>query len=80
MSELLGKNFRIDGMVFSVDLLNLKGRELLAKLEFANKSLEELHNDLALMNKAKKSYISDLKSEIIQSKAGINLETFFVED
>lgn len=65
---------------FSVADLHENGRLLVKKLEFVQSALVELHNKKAMMNRAKNGYISDLKAEIIENKAGLDMSAMFSDD
>lgn len=72
--------FQIDGEEYDTLSLTEGGRELVGRLTFVQLSLHELKNQLALYSKAKNAYIQDLKSEIVQGRAGVNFGDLFSDD
>ena len=48
-------------------------RKIVAELQKVEENIKEKHNLLAILTKAKRAYISDLKQEMISSKAGLDL-------
>ena len=74
------QRFRIDGLEYDTETLSQEGRGLLARLTFTRLALQELSNQQALLTKAKNAYISDLKSEIIQGRTGVDLGALFSND
>ena len=73
----MNQRFRIDGMEYEVAKLPKECQTLVERLTFAQLRLQELMNQQALLTKAKNAYIADLKTEIIQGRAGIDLATLF---
>ena len=68
----MSQKFILDGEEHKVDDLSDKGKSSLMSFQFATSRMEELSNMLALLQRAKKSYIGSLKQEMLSSKAGIN--------
>lgn len=66
------KTFTIDGKSYDLDTLNAQGRKLLASLEKLQQSIDEKKNMVIILNKAKLAYSSDIKSEVIATKAGFD--------
>lgn len=74
------KRFRIDGAEYDVEALSAEGRALVERLTFTHLQLQALSNQKALLTKAKNAYISDLKSEIVQGRTGVDLGALFSDD
>ena len=74
------RGFRIDGAEYDAASLSKEGRALVESMTFAQKRLQELMNQQALLTKAKNAYIADLKSEIIQGRTGVDLGALFSDD
>ena len=74
------QRFRIDGAEYDAALLPKEGQALLDLMTFAQMRLQELMNQQALLTKAKNAYISDLKTEIIQGRTGVDLGALFSDD
>ncbi|NBX45592.1 MAG: hypothetical protein EBR00_11275 [Gammaproteobacteria bacterium] len=76
----MSQRFRIDGVEYTTDSLSQEGRDLVVRLTFVRLQQQELSNQIALLTKAKNAYISDLKTEIIQGRTGVDLGSLFSED
>jgi hypothetical protein len=72
--------FSIDGNSYRVSDLSDDGRVQLEQLLFVQRNLNLLKNKIAVMTKAKNSYISDLKSDMVESRSGIDLGLLFSDD
>lgn len=66
----MGRKFQLDGIEFNSDQLSENGLILLQLYGFAVEREKEAIDNLALLERAKNSYIRSLKNEIISSKAG----------
>jgi hypothetical protein len=76
----MDKFFSIDGIKYRVEDLSDEGRLQFEQLLFVQKNLNLLKNKIALMTKAKNGYISDLKSDIVEGRSGIDLRLLFSDD
>ena len=74
------KRFRLDGAEYDVNALSTEGRALVERLTFAHLQVQTLSNQQALLTKAKNAYITDLKSEIVQGRTGVDLGALFSDD
>ena len=72
--------FSIDGNSYRVSDLSEDGRVQLEELLFVQRNLSLLKNKIAVMTKAKNSYISDLKSDMVEGRSGIDLGLLFSDD
>ena len=59
---------------YEVDNLSDNAKAALTALQFSDSRILELQNILAIMQRAKKSYIESLKKEMIAEKAGFLLD------
>ena len=66
----MGREIKIDGNEYDTDQLSEIGLRNLSLLSFVVAREKELTNNLALLQRAKKSYLDSLKKEIISSKSG----------
>ena len=66
----MGRKFQLDGIEYNSDQLSENGLILLQLYGFAVEREKEAIDNLALLERAKNSYIRSLKNEIISSKAG----------
>lgn len=69
----MGQKLKIEGKDYSIDNITETASANLAALKFASSKIEELNNLIAVLRRAKKSYIRSLKKEVVSSKAGLNL-------
>ena len=76
----MASSFTLDGKEYKIDHLSDQGQELWARFFFCLQSLDELNAKHALLMRAKNSYISDLKSEVVEKKSGVDLGALFVDD
>ena len=74
------KRFRIESVEYDIEQLSQQGRDLCEHLNFTLSSLQELNNMLAVLSKAKNAYISDLKTEIVRGRTGVDLGALFSDD
>jgi hypothetical protein len=72
--------FALEGKEYKIEDLSLEGERIWTCLFFCLQSLDELNAKHALLMRAKNSYISDLKSEIVEKKSGVDLGALFVDD
>lgn len=66
----MAQKINIDNQEYDLTDLSDRGKANLLSLQFTNERLQELNNMQALLQRAKNSYISSLKKEIISQKAG----------
>jgi hypothetical protein len=65
------QRLRLDGVDHDVDQLSAEARQILERLRFVQQRLQELHNQQAMLTKAKNAYIADLKAELLQPVSGV---------
>ncbi len=51
----------------------MHSKKLIAELQKIEERIKEKNNMVAILTKAKRAYIADLKQEMISSKAGLDL-------
>ena len=68
----MGQKIKIEGIEYSIENMTDSASHNLASLKFATSRIEELNNLVAVLRRAKKSYIRSLKKEVLSSKSGIN--------
>ena len=61
-----------DGKEFQTADLNDRARNILGNLAILNSLSKEKSNMIAILTKAKKAYISDLKNEMLSAKSGFD--------
>ena len=74
------RRVKVDGVDYNTEDLSEKGLELVERLSYLTRSLEELKNSIALLYKAKNAYIEDLKTEIIQERTGVDFSDLFSDE
>ena len=61
----MNNRFKLDGLEYEISSLSMEGKELVGRLTFVQVKLQEPKNNMALLSKAKNSYISDLRLLLI---------------
>jgi len=69
----MSSTIKIGDEEFKVADLSENALKQIASIKFADQKIEEQTNMLALLTRAKKSYITALKQEMLSSKAGFVL-------
>ena len=69
----MSRKIKLFDQEYDVDSLSDGGKAAVASLEFAHTRLEELENMLALLQRARNSYIEGIKSEMLSNKSGLVL-------
>ena len=67
----MAKMIKLDDTEYEVENLSDTAKATLAQLEFATQRLSDLKNMGKLLQRARKSYISTLKNEMLAEKAGL---------
>ena len=63
---------RIDVNDYEMDSLNEQARKLVVNLGFIEDQIKEVRNLIAILTKAKRAYIADLKTEMLSAKTGFD--------
>ena len=71
------QKINMDGVDYDTNLLSDEGREVLLSYTYVNQQLQEALNMQAILTRAKNSYVSELKSEMIKGKTGLDLSDLF---
>ena len=66
----MAEKIKLDDKEYAIDHLSEEGKLNLSALSFASDRIEELNNHLALLMRAKNSYVGSLKQEMLSGKAG----------
>ena len=64
---------KLEDKDYDIEDLSVQGLKILELLKVADQRMKENVNTLALLTRAKRSYISDIKKEILSSKAGVTI-------
>ena len=67
------QTIKLDDGEYDVDTLSGAQKKLIAELQKIEERIKEKKNMVAILTKAKRAYIADLKQEMISSKAGLDL-------
>lgn len=62
---------QLDGVDFEVEELTVDAKRLLGQIQSITTRIQETQNMSAILTKAKRAYIADLKNEMLSSKAGL---------
>ena len=65
------KTITLDGIKYNIENLDGTAQQQLAALNFTNQRVRELTNLMAVLRRAKHSYVQSLKKEMISNKAGL---------
>jgi len=68
----MSETFSLDGEEHLVSDLSNNGRKLILELNKIEASIKEKTNLMIVFGKAKQSYMSELKAEILANKAGLD--------
>lgn len=60
------------GDEYPVDTLSDRARQLMSTLKLVEKNLSDRKNMLAVLTRAKQSYMDEIRGEIISAKAGFD--------
>lgn len=74
------QKFKIDGVEYSAADLSDEGKKILAAYQHVSVQLQESANMRAIFTRAKNSYVSELKSELVKGKTGLDLSDLFSDD
>lgn len=66
----MNQKIKLDDNEYDVENLSDHAKAALASMQFATKRLKELHDMIALLQRARVSYIESLKKEMLSDKAG----------
>jgi hypothetical protein len=73
----MSQRINLDGVEYETSSLTDNGKSILASLQEASARLQELQNLQAIFTRAKRSYIDELKREIIKGKSGVDIAALF---
>ena len=68
----MNNKFKFDGNEYDIDKLSKTGKDIYKKLRDIDLTVSEKKNLLAFLFRAKRAYMSDLKSEVLSQKAGFD--------
>ena len=62
---------QIDGVEYDIENLGEPSKHLISNIQKITARIQEAQNMSAILQKAKKAYIADLKTEMLSAKAGL---------
>ena len=74
------KKITLDGHDYNIADLTEDSQKIWSRMLFALQKLDELNGQHALLTRAKNAYIEDIKSEVVQSKSGVDFAALFSDD
>lgn len=74
------QKFKFEDVEYSSDNLSDAITKRFLLLQFTQHKLQELQDNAAVLNKAKNSYIADLKNEIISGKLGVDIGSLLADE
>jgi len=74
------KKITVEGSDYSIADLTEDSQKIWSRLFFVLQKLDELSGQHALLTRAKNAYIEDIKSEVVQSKSGVDFAALFSDD
>ena len=69
----MAKKINIDGIEYDLDNLSQTVKAVLEKIQHADTQIQEMTNLYNVLTRAKKSYIRELKREMIEGKSGVDI-------
>ena len=63
---------QIDDVEYDLDRLSDQAKRLVGEVQKINVRIQETQNMTAILTKAKRAYIADLKTEMLAAKAGFH--------
>ena len=64
--------FQLDGQKYSIETMSPTISKITTDLQAIENRIQENQNLIAVLTKAKRAYISELKTEMISAKAGLD--------
>ena len=62
---------QIDGVEYDSENFSEQAKKLISQIQKITARIQEAQNMSAILTKAKKAYIADLKTEMLSAKAGL---------
>ena len=73
----MSQKINIDGVEYDFEGLSPEAKAILEKLQHTDTQIQDTTNLCALLARAKKSYIQELKREMIEGKSGVDIASLF---
>lgn len=72
----MSETVTIDGVEHDLSALSEAGRSSVTMIRFVDQHIAELQNNMAWLNRAKRSYLDVLEREIIGARSGVDFSDF----
>ena len=73
----MSQKINIDGIEYGLDTLSDNAKKIVAGIQDTDACIHEMENLHAIFTRAKRSYIDELKREIIKGKSGVDIASLF---
>ena len=73
----MSQKINIDGIEYGLDTLSDDAKKNVAGIQGTDTRIHEMENLRAIFTRAKRSYIDELKREIIKGKSGVDIASLF---
>jgi hypothetical protein len=73
----MSQKINIDGIEYGLDTLSDDAKKFVARIQDTDACIQEMENLRAIFTRAKRSYIDELKREIIKGKSGVDIASLF---
>ena len=77
---MMSQKIRVDNVDYDIGNLTDEGKNVLVAYKEVSQRLQEAANMMAILTRAKNSYIAGLKSEMLKGKTGLDLDDLFSDD
>lgn len=77
---MMSQKIRVDNVEYDISNLTDEGKNVLVAYKEVSQRLQEAANMMAILTRAKNSYIAGLKSEMLKGKTGLDLDDLFSDD
>ena len=69
------KKVKLDDGEYLISEMSNKAQRLIGELRHVDDKITEAENVIAILTKAKRAYIKDLKTEMLSTKAGFDFQS-----
>ena len=73
----MSRKINIDGIEYGLDTLSDDAKKIVVSIQDTDVCIHEMVNLRAIFTRAKRSYIDELKREIIKGKSGVDIASLF---
>ena len=73
----MSQKINVDSIEYGLDALSDDAKKFVARVQDTDACIHEMENLRAIFTRAKRSYIDELKREIIKGKSGVDIASLF---